>query len=68
MHKRTIKYLVSCSLYLDKDTFKKLALVRPLLEYANAVWNPYKKKAITTLENVQRRTTKIVPGLRDRRI
>ena len=32
--------------YLDKDTFKKLytALVRPHLEYANAVWNPYKKK------------------------
>ena len=28
--------------YLDKDTLKKLytALVRPHLEYANAVWNP----------------------------
>ena len=37
--------------YLEKDTFKKLytALLRPHLEYANAVWNPYKKKEFGVL-------------------
>jgi hypothetical protein len=35
------------------------------LEYANSVWNPYKKKHITALENVQRRATKLIPGFKD---
>jgi hypothetical protein len=53
--------------FLDRNTFKLLfkALVRPILEYASSVWCPYKVKDINSIENVQRRATKMLPGLRD---
>ena len=40
------------------------ALVRTHLEYANQAWNPYLKKDKITIENVQRRATKFIPGIR----
>ena len=51
--------------YLDARTFRLLYinLVIPHLEYADAVWNPHKMIHIDIIENVQRRATKLVPGL-----
>ena len=53
--------------YPDEMIFLLLykALVRPHLEYANMVWNPYKMKHVVALENVQRRATKQIPGFKN---
>ena len=53
--------------YMDKKMFRQLftTIVRPHLEYAAAVWNPYQQRHIIAIENVQKRATKLVPGLRD---
>ena len=37
---------------------------RPHLEFAVPVWNPYMKKDIEKLENIQHRATRLVPNLR----
>jgi hypothetical protein len=53
--------------YLNEHNFKYLfqALVRPHLEYAAAVWSPYKQHDIDSMKNVQRRATKQRPSLKD---
>jgi hypothetical protein len=38
--------------------------VRPILDYASNVWNPYLIKHINAVEKVQRRFTKRIPSLR----
>ena len=61
-------------LYLIKKSFSNLSLemvrkiylayVRPKLEYAHCIWNPYYIKDIDMLERVQRRVTKMPAELR----
>ena len=41
------------------------SLIRPHIEYANQIWSPHLKKHITSLENVQHRATKLIPGFKD---
>ena len=52
--------------YLDTETFVPLykTLVRTHLDFASAVWSPYKQKHIEQIESVQRRATKQLPGLK----
>ena len=53
--------------YLDDKCFSTVfkSLVRPHIEYANQVWSPYLTKHITELENVQRQSTKLIPGYKE---
>ena len=52
---------------MDKAHFLTLykSLIRPHLDYGNTIYYPITKKNKRILENVQRRATKLVPGLRD---
>jgi ribonuclease P/MRP protein subunit RPP40 len=50
---------------LNENNFLLLykTLIRPILEYGAPVWNPHLKIEIKTLESVQRRATRLIPGM-----
>jgi len=39
--------------------------VRPILEYCSVVWNPYLIKDIGVIEEVQKRFSKRIPGMKN---
>jgi ribosomal protein S20 len=51
--------------YIDIPLMKQLfiSLVRPHLEYGNVIWHPTLRKDKDMIEAVQRRATKMIPGL-----
>ena len=53
--------------FLTEDVFVQLfkSLIRPILEYGNSVWQPYSKALCQEVEDVQRRSTKLLASLKD---
>ena len=54
-------------MYKEKELIIPLykTIVRPHLEYCIQAWRPHRKKDIDMLEKIQRRTTKMIPILRN---
>ena len=57
-----------CKLFHSKSPKSIVRLyksfVRPILEYASIIWNPYTKTYIDKIERVQKRLCRIVPDIR----
>ena len=64
---RTLGLIKRTFSYLDKEMFLMLykGLVRPILEYGNVIWSPHLKRQSSAIEKVQRRATKLLPGLKE---
>ena len=65
LHQQTaFKHFSECIPKVKTATYT--TLVRPTLEYASAVWDPYKQKDIQLLENIQRRAARYMNNYMDR--
>ena len=64
--KAIIAQLRNSFTYFDAELVRLLyvSLIRPHLEYAVPVWNPYLRKDIEKIENVQHRATRLVPNIK----
>ena len=62
---KTLDVIKRTLVHCDKEIILHLykSLVHPILEYANVIWNPYLKRQVNKIENIQRRTTKLIPEL-----
>ena len=65
--KQTCAWILSVFYTRDRHTMLFLfnSLVRPKLEYCDALWNPYLTKHITRIEGVQRFFTSKISGMQD---
>ena len=63
----TLSLIVRTFDYIETDSFILLfkALIRPHVEYGNAIWHPSLRKDIESVEKVQKNATKLVPELKD---
>ena len=63
--KAIIAQLRNSFTYFDPELVRLLyvSLIRPHLEYAVPVWNPYLRKDIEKLENVQHKASRLCPGI-----
>ena len=54
-------------IYKEKEIILTLykSLVRPHLEYGNNIWFPFLKRQSLAIEQVQRRATRLIPGLKN---
>ena len=64
---RNLSYLVMRSItFKTQDIMIPIfkAIIRPILEYGNVVWSPYKRQDIDAIENIQRRYTKCIINMK----
>ena len=64
---KTVGMLSRVIVNKDKEIMVPLfkSIVRPILEYGNVVWSPSLRKHVHLIENVQRRYTKRIKGIKN---